>query len=74
MLPRGVVAGLMATVGYGIVIYAMSRGAMAHVSALRETSVVIAALIGTVVLGEPGAVSRVAAATVVAIGVIVLNL
>ena len=44
----------MATVGYGIVIYAMSRGAMAHVSALRETSVVIAALIGTVVLGEPG--------------------
>lgn len=73
VLPRGVVAGLMATVGYGIVIYAMSRGAMAHVSALRETSVVIAALIGTVVLGEPGATSRVAAAVVVAAGVVVLN-
>ena len=72
-LPRGVVAGAMATVGYGIVIYAMSRGGMAHVSALRETSVVIAALIGTVVLGEPGAVSRVGAAAVVAVGVIVLN-
>ncbi|HSQ00768.1 MAG TPA: DMT family transporter [Candidatus Dormibacteraeota bacterium] len=73
VLPRGVVAGVMATVGYGIVIYAMSRGAMAHVSALRETSVVIAALIGTVVLGEPGAISRVAAAAVVATGVIVLT-
>jgi len=73
VLPRGVVAGAMATLGYGIVIYAMSRGAMAHVSALRETSVVIAALIGTVVLGEPGAVSRVAAAGVVAAGVVVLN-
>lgn len=72
-LSRTVVAGAMATLGYGIVIYAMSRGAMAHVSALRETSVVLAALIGTVVLGEPGAVSRVAAAAVVAVGVIVMN-
>ncbi|MBX3024888.1 EamA family transporter [bacterium] len=73
VLPRGVVAGLMATVGYGIVIYALSRGAMAHVSALRETSVVIAALIGTLVLGEPGAARRIAAAAVVAAGVIILN-
>lgn len=73
VLPRGVVAGLMATVGYGIVIYAMSRGPMATVSALRETSVVIAALIGTLILGEPGTARRVAAAAVVAAGVIVLH-
>jgi drug/metabolite transporter (DMT)-like permease len=72
-LPRTVVAGAMATLGYGIVIYAMSRGAMAHVSALRETSVVIAALIGTLVLGEPGAIVRVVAAAVVAAGVMVMN-
>lgn len=72
-LPAGAVAGLMAAVGYGIVIYAMSHGAMAHVSALRETSVVIAALIGTLVLGESGAVSRVAAAAVVGGGVVVLT-
>jgi drug/metabolite transporter (DMT)-like permease len=72
-LPRGVLAGVMATLGYGIVVYAMSRGAMAHVSALRETSVVIAALIGTVVLGEPGAAGRVTAAVVVALGVVVMN-
>jgi len=72
-LPRGTVAGVMATLGYGIVVFAMSRAAMAHVSALRETSVVIAALIGTLVLGEPGAVPRIAAALVVAAGVIVMN-
>ena len=72
-LPNGAVAGLMATVGYGSVIYAMSHGAMAHVSALRETSVVIAALIGTLVLGESGAASRIAAAAVVAGGVVVLT-
>lgn len=73
VLPRGILAGLMATLGYGIVIYAMSRGAMAHVSALRESSVVIAALIGTLVLGEPGAGRRVAAATAVLAGVLVMN-
>jgi drug/metabolite transporter (DMT)-like permease len=72
-LPRGALAGAMAALGYGIVVYAMSRGAMAHVSALRETSVVIAALIGTMVLGEPGALARVAAAAIVAAGVIVMN-
>jgi drug/metabolite transporter (DMT)-like permease len=72
-LPRTALAGVMATIGYAIVIYAMSRGAMAHVSALRETSVVIAALIGTIVLGEPGALARVGAAVVVAAGVIVMN-
>jgi drug/metabolite transporter (DMT)-like permease len=72
-LPRTIVAGVMATLGYGIVIYAMSRGAMAHVSALRETSVVIAALIGTWALGEPGALARIAAAVIVAAGVVVMN-
>jgi drug/metabolite transporter (DMT)-like permease len=73
VLPRGVAAGVMATLGYGIVIYAMSRGAMAHVSALRETSVVIAALIGTRILGEPGMTRRVAAAAIVAAGVVILT-
>jgi drug/metabolite transporter (DMT)-like permease len=69
----GALAGIMATLAYGIVIYAMSRGAMAYVSALRETSVVIAALIGTVVLGEEGTARRVAAAAVVAAGVILMS-
>jgi drug/metabolite transporter (DMT)-like permease len=72
-LPRGAVAGAMATLGYGIVIFAMSRSPMAHVSALRETSVVIAALIGTVVLGEPGAARRVTAAAIVAAGVVLMH-
>ncbi len=72
---RGIAAGVMATVGYGIVILAMSRGggAMAHVSALRETSVVIAALIGTLILGETGLARRVAAAAVVALGALVMH-
>lgn len=73
-LARATIAGLMATLGYGIVIIAMSRGGgLAHVSALRETSVVIAALIGTLLLGERGLARRVTAAAVVAIGAAVMH-
>jgi len=44
--------GIFAMAAYGIVIFAMQRSAMGLVSALRETSVVFAALIGWFFLGE----------------------
>ena len=55
-------------------IWALSLGAMAHVSALRETSVIIAALIGTIVLGESFGRGRIISAVVVVIGVVTINL
>jgi drug/metabolite transporter (DMT)-like permease len=70
---RGVAGGVLATVGYGIVLWAMSRGAMANVAALRETSVVFAALIGTRLLGEGFGARRVGAALCVALGVLLLQ-
>ena len=72
-LGRGIAAGAMATLGYGIVIVAMRHGGLAHVSALRETSVVIAALIGTLVLGERGLARRLAAAVLVAAGAMIMH-
>ncbi|MEZ5836718.1 MAG: hypothetical protein R3D03_13445 [Geminicoccaceae bacterium] len=42
---------------------------LAHVSALRETSVLIAAMIGTMMLGEPFGRKRIASAVIVAGGV-----
>ena len=63
----------MATLGYTIVMWAMSRGGMAHVSALRETSVILAAVIGTRVLGEPFGLRRIAAAGAVVIGIALLQ-
>ena len=57
-----------------MVIWALSLGAMGLVSALRETSVVVAALIGARYLGEPFGRRRSLAAGTVAIGVILLNL
>ncbi len=70
---RSIMAGMLAFCAYSLVIWALSLGAMAHVSALRETSVVIAALIGTRLLGEPFGVRRVLSAATVAGGVVLLH-
>ena len=71
---RDLIAGLLAAIGYGIVIWAMSRSAMALVASLRETSVIFGALIGAVLLGEPFGRRRVLAALLVAAGVGLLSL
>lgn len=70
----GVVGGVLALGAYGLVIWALSLGAMAPIAALRETSVVIAAGIGALFLGEPFGRRRVLAAIGVAAGVITLRI
>jgi drug/metabolite transporter (DMT)-like permease len=70
---RGMIGGVIANTGYGIAIYALALGPMAHVAALRETSVLFGALIGTVLLGEPFGVRRVVAAAVIVSGLILMN-
>lgn len=72
-LKTGFGAAAISTLAYSIVIWAMSLGAMAHVVALRETSVVMAAALGALVLKEPFGRKRIAAAMVVAAGAILLN-
>jgi drug/metabolite transporter (DMT)-like permease len=70
---RGVVGGAVANVGYGIAIYALALGPMAQVAALRETSVLFGALMGTLLLGEPFGRRRVAAAAVIVVGLVLMN-
>jgi drug/metabolite transporter (DMT)-like permease len=70
----GFVGGVLALGAYGLVIWALSLGTMASVAALRETSVVMAAIIGTTLLGEPFGKERILAAVGVAAGVIVLRM
>lgn len=65
--------GCLSLAAYGMVIYAMSLGAMGVVSAIRETSVLFAALIGVFVLKETFGWSRILAAALVTGGVIVMN-
>ncbi len=69
----GALGGVFSIGAYGLVIWAMTRGAIASIAALRETSVIFAALIGTLFLGEPFGRHRVAAAAGVAAGVILLR-
>jgi drug/metabolite transporter (DMT)-like permease len=64
----------MSALAYGLVIWAQSRGALAAVAALRESSVVIAALLGSVVFHEPIGRVRVAASIAVAAGIVLLAL
>ncbi|MGH6717859.1 MAG: EamA family transporter [Alphaproteobacteria bacterium] len=71
--PMLVVGGLAMVVGYGMVLVALSFGSAAHVASLRETSVILAALIGTRLLGEPFGTRRIVAASLVVVGAIVLE-
>lgn len=71
---RGSAAGLMAVLAYGIVLWAMASTPMASVAALRETSVVFAAWIGTRLFGEPFGILRVLASCGVAVGLALLQI
>ncbi|WP_213781322.1 DMT family transporter [Caballeronia sp. dw_276] len=66
--------GLVSIGAYGIVIWAMQSGAMGAVSALRETSVVFAVLIGRVFLREAVSARRWMACLIVAAGAVCLGL
>jgi drug/metabolite transporter (DMT)-like permease len=70
---RGAIGGAIASTGYGIAIYALALGPMAHVAALRETSVLFGALMGTLLLGEPFGRRRIVAAAVIVCGLILMN-
>ncbi len=68
------VGGALTVLAYGIVLWAMTRAPIAAVSALRETSVIFAALIGAVFLREGFGPWRIAGAVLVAGGIAALRL
>jgi drug/metabolite transporter (DMT)-like permease len=71
---RSAFAGLAAFGGYAIVVWAMTQSTIGAVAALRECSVVFAAIIGVAFLGEPFRGARAGAALLILGGVIVLRL
>ncbi|MGH8778239.1 EamA family transporter [Paraburkholderia sp.] len=66
--------GAVSIAAYGIVIWAMQFGAMGMVSALRETSVVFAVLIGRLFLHEEITLRRFASCVVIAAGAVCIGL
>jgi drug/metabolite transporter (DMT)-like permease len=71
---RGLTGGVLSSLSYGVVLWAMTRAPVAAVAALRETSVVFAALIGAWLLKEGRIGRRVLGAATVAAGVVALKL
>lgn len=71
---RGFVGGALSSVAYGVALWAMTRAPVAAVAALRETSVIFAALIGAWLLKEGHIARRLAGAATVAAGVIALKI
>lgn len=65
--------GLVAMIAYGVVVAAFALGPAGPITALRETSVVFAVLIGWLFLGEALTARRIVACGIVAIGAICLG-
>jgi drug/metabolite transporter (DMT)-like permease len=60
-------------IAYGLVLWAQTRGALAPIAALRETSVIIGAIIGALVFRERFGRWRIVATVLVAGGVALIN-
>ncbi|MGH3254418.1 MAG: EamA family transporter [Streptosporangiaceae bacterium] len=73
ILLAGLAAGALSVLAYGLVLWAQTRGALAPIAALRETSVIFGAIIGTLVFREPFGRARIAATVLVAAGILLLN-
>jgi drug/metabolite transporter (DMT)-like permease len=69
----GATAGALSILSFGAALYAFSLIETAKVSALRETSVVFAAVMGTRFLGEGFGVRRTMAAFILAAGLIIMQ-
>jgi len=71
---KAIGGGVLSVGSYGTVVWALTLSPMGMTSALRETSVLFAALLGRVVLREPLGVARLAACAAIAAGAVLLAL
>lgn len=67
-------AGLLSPATYVTALLAFQLGPVSYLAPMRELSIVVAALLGMIVLGEPRSYSRLASVSITALGVIVVGL
>lgn len=72
VVTRALVAGALSLIAYGAVLWAQTLAPLAEVAALRETSVIVAAIIGLVFFKERFGPTRIVAAGLVATGIILI--
>jgi drug/metabolite transporter (DMT)-like permease len=73
LLTRALIGGMASVAAYLIALWAMTQAPIAAVAALRETSVIFAALIGAWLLKEPLGRQRLAGACLVVLGIALLR-
>ncbi len=66
---RGLLGAALSVTAYGLVLWAQTRAALAPVAALRESSIIVGAAIGTVVFKERFGAPRIAAAGLMVVGI-----
>ncbi|MET9290507.1 DMT family transporter [Streptomyces sp. NPDC003077] len=66
---RGLLGGVLSVFAYGLVLWAQTRAPMAPVAALRESSIIAGAAIGTLFLKERFGLPRIAAAGLMVVGI-----
>ncbi|RFU88675.1 EamA family transporter [Streptomyces triticagri] len=66
---RGLLGAALSVVAYGLVLWAQTRAALAPIAALRESSIIVGAGIGTLFFKERFGLPRVLAAGVMALGI-----
>ncbi|MGI9388374.1 MAG: hypothetical protein ACR2OX_13180 [Methyloligellaceae bacterium] len=70
---RGALAALLSVLNFAIVLWVMTFNQIGLVAAVRETSIVFAALIGTYWFREPFGAQRITAACVIVLGIGLIN-
>ena len=68
----GIPAGILAILSYGIVVWSMQHLEIAYVSSIRETSIVLATIMGFIILEEKKAKERILPAVFVVIGITIV--
>ena len=69
---QAIAAGASSFVAYALALLALSLASAASVAAVRETSILVAVALGTIVLREPVGRARVAGAALVVGGVVLV--
>ena len=72
LLLKGISFGIMAPLAYGLVVWCMQYLPIVYASAIRETSIIFATLIGLIILKEKRANSRIIPAIFIVIGITIL--
>ncbi len=70
----GLLGGVLSLLAYSLVLWAQTQGPLGPIAALRETSIIFGAVIGTVVFHERFGRPRILAAVLVAAGILILTL